>query len=86
VLSGTHSEYVTLIAYLLQQRLRERTSMLQYTYNACVEFILCCVSTDLCDELITRPGSPNVCVREREREREKERERWPIPYLDSCVT
>jgi predicted DNA-binding transcriptional regulator len=44
----------------------------------------CCVLTGrgLCDELITRPGSPNVCVREREREREGEREvAYTLPGL-----
>ena len=30
----THSEYVILIAFAWQQRLRERTSTLRYTYNA----------------------------------------------------
>jgi len=45
-------------------------------YIGCVEFILCCVGRGLCDELITRPGSPIararacVCVYVRERERE----------------
>jgi len=32
--TNTHSEYVTLIAFPLQQRLLERASMLRYTYFA----------------------------------------------------
>ena len=32
----THSEYVILIPFALQQWLRERTSMLLYTYIACL--------------------------------------------------
>jgi hypothetical protein len=31
----THAQYVTLIAFPLQQRLHERASMLRYTYIAC---------------------------------------------------
>jgi len=30
--TGTHSEYVIIIAFPLQQRLHERASMLRYTY------------------------------------------------------
>ena len=32
--TNTHSEYVILVAFPLQQWLRERVSMLRYTYNA----------------------------------------------------
>jgi hypothetical protein len=32
--TDTHSEYVILIAFLLQQWLRERATMLRYTYIA----------------------------------------------------
>jgi hypothetical protein len=32
---NTHSEYVTLIAFLLQQQLRECASMLRYAHIAC---------------------------------------------------
>jgi hypothetical protein len=34
--TNTHSEYVILIAFPRQQRLRERDSMLRYTYIACL--------------------------------------------------
>ena len=34
--TNTHSEYVTLIAFPLQQWLRERASILRYTYIACI--------------------------------------------------
>ena len=34
--TNTHSEYVILIAFPLQQLLQERTSMLRYTYTAYV--------------------------------------------------
>jgi hypothetical protein len=34
--TNTHSEYVTLIAFPLQQWLHERASMLRYTYIACL--------------------------------------------------
>ena len=36
----THSEYVILIAFLLQQLLHKRTSMLRYTYFACLVLFL----------------------------------------------
>ena len=32
----THSEYVILFVFPLQQRLRERRPMLRYTYMACL--------------------------------------------------
>jgi hypothetical protein len=34
--TGTHSEYVILIALPLQQWLKERASVLPYTYIACL--------------------------------------------------
>jgi hypothetical protein len=34
--TGIHSEYVILIALVLQQWLRERAAVLPYTYIACV--------------------------------------------------
>jgi hypothetical protein len=34
--TDTHSEYVTLIAFPRQQWLRERASVLRYTYIACL--------------------------------------------------
>jgi hypothetical protein len=34
----THSEYVILIAFPRKQRLGERTSILRYTYIACLVF------------------------------------------------
>jgi hypothetical protein len=36
--TDTHSEYVILIAFLRQQWLRERASMLRYTYIACLVY------------------------------------------------
>jgi len=33
--TNTHSEYVIIIAFTLQQRLRERASVLRRTYIAC---------------------------------------------------
>jgi hypothetical protein len=36
--SDTHSEYALLIAFLLQQWLHERASMLRYSYIACNVF------------------------------------------------
>jgi hypothetical protein len=38
--TNTHSQYVTLIAFPLQQWLHERASMLRYTYVACL-FLHC---------------------------------------------
>jgi len=38
--TNTHSEYVTVIAFLLQQLLQERTAVLGYTYMACL--FTCC--------------------------------------------
>ena len=37
--TNTHSEYVILIAFPLQQRLHEHASMLRYTYIACLFWI-----------------------------------------------
>ena len=37
--TDTHSEYVILIAFPLQQRLNERASMLGYMYTACIVHI-----------------------------------------------
>jgi len=34
--TNTHSQYVMLIAFPLQQWLNERVSMLRYTYIACI--------------------------------------------------
>jgi hypothetical protein len=34
--TNTHSDYVILIAFRLQQWLQERASMLRYTYIACL--------------------------------------------------
>jgi hypothetical protein len=36
--TDTHSDYVILIAFLWQQWLRERASMLRYTYIACLAY------------------------------------------------
>jgi hypothetical protein len=43
---STHSEYVILIAFPLQQWLHERASMLRYTYMDCL--VQCCVRYDTC--------------------------------------
>jgi len=37
--TGTHSEYVMLIAFPLQQWLLERAAVLRYKYIACLVFI-----------------------------------------------
>jgi hypothetical protein len=37
--TNTHSEYVIVIAFPLQQWLHERASMLRYTYIACLVMI-----------------------------------------------
>jgi hypothetical protein len=34
--TNTHSQYVTLTAFPLQQWLQERASLLRYTYNVCL--------------------------------------------------
>jgi hypothetical protein len=36
--TNTHSEYVILMAFALQQWSRERVSVLRYTYIACLNF------------------------------------------------
>ena len=46
--TNTHSEYVTFIAFPLQQLLHELPSMLRYTYIAClvitgIEIVYCAV-------------------------------------------
>jgi hypothetical protein len=41
--TDTHSEYVTVIAFPLQQWLHERTSMFRYTYVACLGYYFCLV-------------------------------------------
>jgi hypothetical protein len=38
--TDTHSEYVILIAFPLQKWLRERASLLHYTYIACLAYIV----------------------------------------------
>jgi len=53
--TNTHSQYVILIAFPLQQWLHEHASLLRYTYIDCRVFVLCCVGSFLCDGLITRP-------------------------------
>jgi len=40
--TNTHSQYVILIAFLLQQLLHERASLLSYTYIACLVNVYCC--------------------------------------------
>jgi hypothetical protein len=40
--TNTHSEYVTLIALPLQQRLHERSLLLRHTYIAC-RLVFCCL-------------------------------------------
>jgi hypothetical protein len=48
--TNTHSEYVTVIVFPLQQRLHERTTLLLYTYIACLamyslrtlSLVVCC--------------------------------------------
>ena len=37
--TNTHTEYVTFIAFPLQQWLRERASVLRYTYIACLVYL-----------------------------------------------
>jgi len=37
--TNTHSEFVTLIAFPLQQWLQDRASLLRYTYIACLVLI-----------------------------------------------
>ena len=36
---NTHSRYIRLIAFPLQQWLQERASKLRYTYTACLNFL-----------------------------------------------
>jgi len=40
--TNAHSQYVTLIAFPLQQRLHERASMLRCTYMACLVLFSVC--------------------------------------------
>jgi len=40
--TNTHSQYVILIAFMLQQRLHERASVLSYTYIDCLVNVYCC--------------------------------------------
>ena len=42
--TNTHSEYVTLIAFPLQQWLHERSLMLRYLYNVCRVITVCLLS------------------------------------------
>jgi hypothetical protein len=59
--TDTHSEYVIVNSFP-RQWLRERASMLRYTYIACLVFVVCCVGSGLCNELITRSEeSYQVC-------------------------
>ena len=45
--TDTHSEYVKLIAFPLQQWLRERASLLRYSYSACIFKVLPPITTSL---------------------------------------
>jgi len=38
--TNPHSQYVTIIVFPLQQLLRERASILRYTYSACTVFVV----------------------------------------------
>jgi len=38
--TNTHSNYVTIIAFPLQQWLHERATLLRYTYSACLSIYL----------------------------------------------
>jgi hypothetical protein len=64
--TNTHSQYVILITFPLQQQLQERSSMLRYTYTAClvlVQFISAAVIP--LASLITITGNENwECVKE----------------------
>jgi hypothetical protein len=61
--TDTHSEYVVLIAFSLQQWLQERVSNLRQTYIACLLFVLRRAGT-LCYGIITRSQEPcRECVR-----------------------
>ena len=42
--TNTHSQYVILIAFSLQQWLHEQALMLRYTYIACVTYLSHCMS------------------------------------------
>ena len=71
--TDTHSEYVTLISFLLQQWLQERASMLCYTYIACLVkniriyylqrglFLFFVILTWRMAELATMLRSPEKC-------------------------
>jgi hypothetical protein len=48
--TNTHSEYVTLIALPLQQRLHQRSLLLGYTYIAC-RLVFCCLPRRRCHRL-----------------------------------
>ena len=53
--TNTHLEYVILIAFPLQQWLRERASMLRYTYIAC---LFCCAERTECFNVV----AVNACL------------------------
>ena len=71
--TGTHSEYVTLISFTLQQWLHERASILRYTYIACLVkniriyylqrglFLFFVILTWRLAELATMLRSPEKC-------------------------
>jgi len=53
--TNTHSDYVMLIAFLPQQLLHERASVLRYTYIACpFTYSLC----NCCNSLLMAHGGP----------------------------
>ena len=47
--TNSHSEYVMLITFPLQQWLKERASMLRYTYIACIVQTLQVPVVDFCE-------------------------------------
>ena len=51
--TDTHSEYVILIAFTLQQWLRECASMLRYTYEYIAYIVLAFDATSRCNRILT---------------------------------
>jgi hypothetical protein len=54
--TNTHSDYVIIIAFPLQHWSRERTSLLRYTYIACIFIVVPCIL------IILKFFSPNECT------------------------
>jgi len=60
--TGTHSDYVIIVGFALQQGLGKRSSLLCYSTSPAL-FVMCYAGTAVCDELTSPSDESNwLCV------------------------